>query len=147
MNDEMLREASFNKDISLIIKTVKDDTKQQIKDIESFIDAKVDLLIISPNESTAMTPIVQKAYKAGIPVVLIDRKIDTDDYIAYTGANNYQIGKEAGLYAAGVLKGKGNIVEIRGWNGSTSDAERHAGFKDGLKNYSDIHIIAERRGD
>ena len=61
MNDEMLREASFNKDISLIIKTVKDDTKQQIKDIESFIDAKVDLLIISPNGSTAMTPNVPKA--------------------------------------------------------------------------------------
>jgi signal transduction histidine kinase/DNA-binding response OmpR family regulator len=147
MNNEMLREASFNKDISLKIKTVKDDTKQQIKDIESLIDAKVDLLIISPNESTAMTPIVQKAYKAGIPVILVDRKIDTDDYTAYIGADNYQIGKEAGLYAAGVLNGKGNIVEIRGWNGSTSDAERHAGFIDGLKNYSDIHIIAEKRGD
>lgn len=147
MNNEMVRESSFNKDIELKIKTVKDNTKQQIADIEALIDGGVDLLIVSPNESAAITPIIQKAYKAGIPVILVDRKIDTEDYTAYIGADNYQIGKEAGLYAAGVLNGKGNVAEIRGWNGSTSDAERHAGFIAGLKNYPEIRIVAEKRGD
>lgn len=147
MNNEMVREASFNKDIELKIKTVKDNTKQQIADIEALIYDNVDLLIVSPNESAAITPIIQKAYKAGIPVILVDRKIDTEDYTAYIGADNYQIGKEAGLYAAVVLNGKGNVAEIRGWNGSTSDAERHGGFIAGLMNYPEIRIVAEKRGD
>lgn len=147
MNKEMLREASFYQNIELKTKSVKDNTEQQIKDIESLIEDGVDLLVISPNESAAVTPIVQKAYKAGIPVILVDRKIDTDDYTAFVGADNYQIGKEAGIYSASVLNGRGNIVEIRGWNGSTSDTERHSGFIDGIKNFPDIHVVAQRRGN
>lgn len=147
MNNEMQREIGFHKDVNIIIRSAKDDTKKQIEDIEWLINQDVDILVISPNESTAFTPIIQKAYRSGIPVILVDRKIDTDDYTAYVGADNYQIGKEVGLYAAGILDGRGNIVEIRGWNGSTSDAERHAGFLDGLKNYPDIKVIAEARGN
>ena len=147
MNNEMQREIGFHKDANIIIRTVKDDTQKQIEDIQWLIEQKVDLLIISPNESKALTPIIQKAYGSGIPVILVDRKIDTEDYTAYVGADNYQIGKEVGLYAAGILNGRGNIVEIRGWNGSTSDTERHAGFIDGLKNYPEVQIIAEARGD
>lgn len=147
MNNEMLLEASIYKNINVEIKTVKDDTQQQIKDIEELLEKGVDLLVISPNESTAITPIVQKAYKKGIPIILVDRKIDTEDYTAYIGANNYQIGKEIALYIAGILNNTGNVVEMRGWSGSTSDAERHAGFITGLQNYPDIKIIAESRGN
>lgn len=147
MNKEMLQEASFYQGMEVEIKTVKDDTRQQIKDIEYFIDRKVDLLVVSPNESKAVTPIVQKAYRAGIPVILVDRKIDTDDYTAFVGADNYQIGREAAHYIASVLNGRGNVVEIRGWNGSTSDADRHNGFMAGIKNFPDIRIVAERRGN
>lgn len=147
MNNEMLREASIYQNIDVVIRTVKDDTSKQIQDIEDLINDSVDLLVISPNESTAITPIIQKAYKAGIPVILVDRKIDTEDYTAYVGADNYQIGKEAAIYVAGILNGKGNVVEIRGWNGSTSDLERHNGFTEQLKNYPDIQIVAEERGN
>lgn len=147
MNNEILLEASINQNIEVDIKTVKDDTQQQIRDIEELIKNGVDLLVVSPNESTAITSVVQKAYNMGIPVILVDRKIDTEDYTAYIGADNYQIGKEAGIYTAGILNNKGNIVEMRGWNGSTSDAERHAGFIDGIRNYPDIKIIAECRGN
>lgn len=147
MNSEILLEASINQNIEVDIKTVKDDTQQQIKDIEELLEKGVDLLVVSPNESTAITPVVQKAFNKGIPVILVDRKIDTEDYNAYIGADNYQIGKEAGLYIAGILNNKGNVVEMRGWNGSTSDAERHAGFIDGIRNYPDIKIIAECRGN
>ncbi len=147
MNNEILLEASINQNIEVDIRTVKDDTRQQIKDIEELIEKGIDLLVVSPNESTAITPVVQKAYNKGIPVILVDRKIDTEDYSAYIGADNYQIGKEAGLYIAGILNNKGNVVEMRGWNGSTSDAERHAGFIDGIKNYHEIKIVAECWGN
>lgn len=147
MNTEMLLEASSYENMELVIKTVKDDTRKQIKDIEELINQKVDLLVISPNESTAITPIIQKAYQSGIPVILVDRRIDTEDYTAYVGADNYLIGQEVGLYISGVLNGKGNIVEIRGWQGSTSDNERHAGFVDAISKFPNIKVIAERRGN
>lgn len=147
MNDEMKREAGFYTDVSLKIKTVKDDTGQQIKDIESFIDEGVDILIISPNESASITPVVQKAFKAGIPVILVDRKIDTEDYTAYIGADNYAIGKELAIYVAQVLNGEGNVVEVRGREGSTSDKERHDGFSEIIRLYPDIHVVAQPRGN
>lgn len=148
MNEELKREvALYQADAEVFIRSVKDDTPKQIADIEWFIEQKVDVLVVSPNESEACTPVIEKAYQQGIPVILVDRKIATESYTAYVGANNYQIGKEAGLYAIGVLKGKGNIAEVRGTKGSTSDAERHKGFVDALKNASEVQIVAETWGN
>ncbi len=147
MNKEIEREVAFYPQTEVIIKSTKDDTQKQLKDIEEFINQKVDLLIIAPNESKAFTPIVQKAHQQGIPVILVDRKTDTNDYTAYVGANNYQIGKEAGIYAASVLGGKGTIVEIRGWKGSTSDTERHLGFTEAISNYPDIKVLTQVQGN
>ena len=148
MNEELKREvALYQADAQVLIRSVKDDTPKQIADIEWFIDQKVDVLVVSPNESEACTPVIEKAYQQGIPVILVDRKIATESYTAYVGANNYQIGKEAGLYAIGVLKGKGNIAEVRGTKGSTSDAERHKGFVDALAKAPEIQIVAEVWGN
>lgn len=147
VNDEMLRESSFYPGTQLLFRTVKDNTQDQIKDIESFVNQDVDLLIISPNESTAITPVVEKAIKKGIPVILLDRKIDSKDYTAYIGGDNYQIGYQIGLYSAEQLKGKGQIVEIRGFEGSTADKERHEGFRTAIAKYPQIEVIAEKRGD
>ena len=148
MNEELKREvALYQADAQVLIRSVKDDTPKQIADIEWFIEQKVDVLVVSPNESEACTPVIEKAYQQGIPVILVDRKIATESYTAYVGANNYQIGKEAGLYAIGVLKGKGNIAEVRGTKGSTSDAERHKGFVDALAKAPEIRIVAEVWGN
>ena len=148
MNEELKREvALYQANTEVLIRSVKDDTPKQIADIEWFIEQKVDVLVVSPNESEACTPVIEKAYQQGIPVILVDRKIATESYTAYVGANNYQIGKEAGLYSIGVLKGKGNIAEVRGTKGSTSDAERHKGFVDALKNAPEVQIVAETWGN
>lgn len=148
MNEELKREvALYQADAKVIIRSVKDDTPKQIADIEWFIEQKVDVLVVSPNKSEACTPVIEKAYQQGIPVILVDRKIATESYTAYVGANNYQIGKEAGHYAIGILKGKGNIAEVRGTKGSTSDAERHKGFVDALKNAPEVQIVAETWGN
>ena len=148
MNEELKREvALYQANTEVLIRSVKDDTPKQIADIEWFIEQKVDVLVVSPNESEACTPVIEKAYQQGIPVILVDRKIATESYTAYVGANNYQIGKEAGLYAIGVLKGKGNIAEVRGTKGSTSDAERHKGFVDVLAKAPEIQIVAEVWGN
>lgn len=137
-NNEMLQEASFYNNLTVNIRSVHDDSEQQIRDIEEFIDEKVDLLVISPNESTSLTPVVEKAYRSGIPVILYDRKIDSDQYTAFIGGDNRQIGYLAGTYAMNTLKNTGRICIIRGTRGSTADTERYEGFIDALKQNKDF---------
>ncbi len=146
MNEEILREASFNGDLEVRIKTAFDSNQKQIRDIESFIAEGVDLLIVSPNEAVPLTPVLEKAMKEGIPVVLVDRKTSSAQYTSFVGADNFQIGKEVGIYTANLLNGKGNIVEIRGLKGSTPDLERHEGFISVLKNYPGIRLIYSNDG-
>ena len=146
MNNEMRLEASFYNNVKLIIKTAHDNNRVQIQDIQSFIDQKVDAIIVAPNEAQPITPIVEKAYQAGIPVILVDRKIASNHYTSFVGANNYLIGQEVGRYAANMLNGKGNIVEIRGLNGSTPAEERHDGFINIISKYPGIKIIFSQDG-
>ena len=85
MNNEIVREALFYDGVEVEIRTAKDNNRNQIADIKYFIDKKVDLLIVAPNEAAAITPVVEKAYRQGIPVVVIDRKILSDKYTAFVG--------------------------------------------------------------
>lgn len=146
MNSEMTREASFNPGIEIKIKTAHDSNQQQIRDIESFIADKVDLIIVSPNEAIPLTPVIEKAMQEGIPVVLVDRKISSGKYTAFVGADNFQIGKEVGVYTANLLKGNGNVAEIRGLKGSTPDTERHNGFLSVIKKSPQIHVVYQCDG-
>ena len=88
-----------------------------------------------------MTPVVEEAYRKGIPVILIDRKILSDKYTAYIGADNYEIGRAVGNYIASSLRGKGNVVELTGLGGSTPAMERHQGFMAAISNFPDIKLI------
>ncbi len=142
MHEEMLREMSLYRDydISLIIKDAQDDNERQIQDIKELVAAGIDLLIVSPNEADPLTPIVEQVYEQGIPVIVIDRKINSEKFTAYVGANNLLTGKEAGRLAAELLNGKGKILEITGLTGSTPAIERSKGFRDILSQYPDITI-------
>nr|WP_278716106.1 substrate-binding domain-containing protein [Bacteroides caecimuris] len=141
MNDEILREAMFYDGVSVEIRSAADDNRKQAEDVHYFIDKGVDLLIISANEAAPMTPIVEEAYQKGIPVILVDRKILSDKYTAYIGADNYEIGRAVGNYIASTLKGKGNVVELTGLGGSTPAMERHQGFMAAISNFPDIKLI------
>ena len=128
------------------LRTAKDNNRNQIADIKYFIDKKVDLLIVAPNEAAAITPVVEKAYRQGIPVVVIDRKILSDKYTAFVGADNYEIGKDVGQYILNRLHGKGKVLEITGLEGSTPAMERHKGLTDVLKEEPGIEITASVDG-
>ncbi len=142
MNKEIKREVLFYPGTQLEIRTAKDNNLHQIEDIKYFIHKKVDLLIVAPNEADAITPVIEQAFDAGIPVVLVDRKSRSNKYTAYVGANNYEIGKQVGNYIINRLHGKGNIIEITGLHGSTPAVERHKGMMESLKNAPEIKIIA-----
>ena len=146
MNTEMQHEAMLHPDIHLEIKTVIDNTEKQIADIQYFIDKNADLIIVSPNTAAPITPVIEKAYNAGIPVILVDRKILSDKYTAFIGADNDQIGKDAGNYIAKLLNGKGNVFEIRGLEGSSPAIDRRQGFLSIISNYPEINLLSSVDG-
>jgi signal transduction histidine kinase/CheY-like chemotaxis protein/AraC-like DNA-binding protein len=146
MNNEMLREASFYPGFEVKIKTAHDSNQKQIRDIESFIAEGVDLIIVSPNEAIPLTPVIEKAMQEGIPVVLVDRKISSGKYTAFVGADNFQVGKEVGVYTVNLLNGKGNIAEIRGLKGSTPDSERQRGFMSVIQDHPQIQVVYQNYG-
>ena len=141
MNDEILLEAMFYDGVAVEIRSAGDDNRKQAEDVRYFMDKGVDLLIISANEAAPMTPVVEEAYQKGIPVILIDRKILSDKYTAYIGADNYEIGRAVGNYIASSLQGKGNVVELTGLGGATPAMERHQGFMAAISNFPDIKLI------
>ena len=146
MLQSMNGELAFYPDIELLYKDAENSSEQQILDIEGFIESKVDLLIVSPNETDPITPVVEKAFQKGIPVIMVDRKINSSMYSAYIGANNYEVGKLAGKYISELLIGSGSIVEIWGLRGSSPAAERHRGLWEILKDYPDIKLVGEVDG-
>ena len=142
MNEEISREALFYPNLKVEIRTAKDNNREQIEDIEEFIAKGVNLLVVSPNEAKAITPVVEKAYDRGIPVVLVDRKIASDKYTAFVGGDNYLMGKQIGTYMANRLDGKGKIVELTGLKGSTPALERHRGMNEVLREYPSMETIS-----
>lgn len=149
MVEEMQREISFYRDynVKFIVKDARDDNNQQIKDIQDLILEGIDILIVSPNEAQQLTSTVEEVYDKGIPVIVIDRKINSSKYTAFIGADNLSIGNEAGYFAVELLKGKGNILEITGLAGSTPAIERSNGFHDIIDRYPEIKTTKVIEGD
>ena len=134
---------------SLIVKIVSsnDDSKKQTEQVNQFIDEGVDLLIVAPNQLGILSTAIDRAYDAGIPVVLYDRKSDSEKYTAFMGCDNYLIGQSMGCFIAQRLQGNGRVVEIRGLEGSSPALERHRGFVDAIKNYPKVSLVTSEAGD
>ena len=147
LNDELKMGEYLNDSIIVKLASSNDDNVLQNKQVNQFVDEGVDLLIISPNQMSAISKAVERAYDKGIPVILYDRMSNTDKYTAFIGCDNYKIGNSMGKYIAQQLQGKGRVVEIRGLEGSSPALERHRGFMDALKSYPDIQVVASAGGD
>lgn len=130
---QMESEVSKYPNLNLEISEAHNDTDTQIRQIREFIDRKVDLLVISPNESEPITPIAVEAYRNGIPTIIWDRKILSDEYTAYIGADNCAIGRSVGNYIRTHFPPGSTILEIQGLRGSSPAQERHRGFIDAVK--------------
>lgn len=119
-------------DITLNIQDAADNSETQIGQVETFVTQKIDLLLISPNEATPLTPVVEKVFDSKIPVVLMERSITSDKYTAWLGGDNKDIGRQAGEYLIKASKGQGKIVEIMGKAGATPTNDRHLGFTNAI---------------
>jgi len=142
MNADVRRAAEGYPNLRVIFKDAQNDTLKQQAQMEEFISAGVDLIIISPKEAAPLTPVVAQAYAKGIPVLVLDRRVLGDEYTCFIGADNKKIGKAAGQWIVDRLGGQGKVVELKGLMTSTPGQDRHTGFREGIEG-SDLDIIFE----
>lgn len=147
MNRSMKVEASLSPDTRLEISDAKNSIPKQVQDIENFIAKKVDVIIVSPIASKPLTAVVEKSINAGIPVLIVDRKIDGENYTAYLGADNVEVGRTAAKYIVSNTVGSGNIVEITGAAGSSPAYERSLGFNQIIRSNKGVRITHTIVGD
>jgi len=149
-NQQLKEEAGKHDDlIELFVEDAQDKTENQVAQMESFIVQGMDAILISPKEAAGLTAVVEKATAAGIPVIVLDRDVNTDDYACFIGADNLEIGKAAGEFAVKALGGigqaKGGVVEIWGGMGSTPARERHDGFHVFVDEEEGITMLVDRQ--
>jgi ribose transport system substrate-binding protein len=142
MNADVEQAASKHDDLAVIFKDASNDTLKQRAHVEEFISAGVDLIIISPKEAQPLTEPVAKALEAGIPVIVLDRRVIGDKYTCFIGADNVLIGREAGRWIVDTLGGAGRVVELKGLMTSTPGQDRHSGFREAIEG-TGIEIIFE----
>ena len=142
MNADVKAAADQHDNLEVVYKDAQNDTLKQRAQVEEFVSAGVDLLIISPKEAQPLTEPVAKAMDAGIPVIVLDRRVVGDKYTCFIGADNVKIGRSAGKWIAETLGGKGKVVELKGLMTSTPGQDRNSGFRDGIKGI-EIEVIFE----
>ncbi|MDE6094735.1 MAG: substrate-binding domain-containing protein [Muribaculaceae bacterium] len=143
MNDEINREIMLHEDAAVEIRSANDDSRKQIEDIRYFVDNKFDILIVSPNEAAALTPVIEEVYRKGVPVIIFDRNINSDSYTARIGVDDKGLGKSAAHYALHLLGKEPKAIEIFGLPGSTPAEDRHSGFVNEFTSRGGILLASE----
>ncbi|HYJ62163.1 MAG TPA: substrate-binding domain-containing protein [Parafilimonas sp.] len=143
MLEEMKRELAFHPEVKFVFKDANGNTKKQIQQIQELIDEKIDLLIVSPQEAAPITPIVEEAFDKGIKVIIVDRRTLSENYTAYVGGSNYDVGATAASFANSILKNGGNVLEISDIPGSSADIDRHEGFIKTLNDFNKLHYVGK----
>jgi ribose transport system substrate-binding protein len=145
MNRDVEEAAEKHPQLKVIFKDAQNDSLRQRAQVEELVAQKIDLLIISPKETAPLTKPVAEAFDKGIPVIVLDRRVDGDKFSLFIGADNRIIGRAAGLFARELLGGKGKIVELKGLMTSSPGQDRHGGFRDGLEldKHPELQVVFE----
>ena len=146
-NAELRMGAYFHDNVELKFAAAYDSDERQVQQIDSLVNDGIDLLIVAPNQVQTISPAIDRAYDKGIPVIVFERKTNSQKYTAFISADNYEMGHVMGEYIASRLGGKGSVLEIKGLEGSSPAIERHNGFMDALKEAPGISVVESLQGD
>jgi len=142
MNADIRKAAAAHPEIRVMFQDAQNDNLRQAAHVEEFVRARVNLIIISPKEAAPLTRPVSDAFKKGIPVIVLDRRVLGNDYTCFIGADNKKIGRAAGKWIAQTLGGAGKVVELKGLMTSTPGQDRNSGFREGIKG-TNVKVIFE----
>ncbi|MBQ7570874.1 MAG: substrate-binding domain-containing protein [Bacteroidaceae bacterium] len=150
VNREMLAaQHLYERNVRVTIACAYDDTEQQIRQIDSLVESGIDLLVVAPNEAAPIVEAISKVRQLGIPVIYFDRKASTDDYTAFIGASNVEVGRIMGDFAlqvAGDLpdkEGKPLVMEITGAMSTSPAQERHNGFSTAMARHDELQYVCK----
>jgi ribose transport system substrate-binding protein len=132
MDADVREAAAEHPNLRVIFKDAQNNSLTQRAQVEEFVEQGVDLIVISPKEAAPLTAPVAEAVRQGIPVIVLDRAVQGDEYTVFIGADNVRIGRQAGKWLREALGGAGRIVELEGLMTSTPGQDRHRGFLEGL---------------
>lgn len=141
MDYEMQVEASLYSELDLTIFQSNGDIEIQKSQIEFMIDNEFDVIIISPAEPEPLVPVIESAFDKGIPIIIVDRKINSEKFTAFVGADNLEVGRNAGNYIASSGKKNINVIEIMGHGQASPEVERHLGFHQIVDNDPNINVL------
>ena len=147
LNEELKMGTYIHDNVELSFASADDSDAKQIEQINKFMDDGIDLLIVAPNQAATISPAIDAAFDKGIPVIVVDRKTNSQKFTAHIGADNFEMGRQMGEYIATQLKGKGRVLEIMGLKGSSPAIERHNGFMKALSHYPGMTLVASLQGD
>jgi signal transduction histidine kinase/DNA-binding response OmpR family regulator len=147
MDHTMEVEASLHPEVKLRIYNADRNVKKQIHDVDEMIEQGMDVIIIAPYESDSIVPVIEKANTKGIPVIIIDRKVNTSNYTAFLGADNIEVGKLAGKHIASISNGHANVIEIDADLETSPGLERRMGFQQIVKQFPGIKVYSTESSD
>lgn len=132
----------------LLVADAGDDDAKQLLDLQTFIEKKVDLIILNPTNSETVVPAIEMANLEGIKIITVDRKSSREDLvISHVASDNLAGGRMAGEFIAEHLQGKGKILELEGIPGTSAAHERGTGFNEVISQHSGLEIIAREIAD
>jgi simple sugar transport system substrate-binding protein len=149
-NSESMKSEAAKRGIDLKFSDGQGKQENQIRAIRSFVTQHVDAIVLAPLVETGWDPVLREAKRAGIPVIITDRTIQTSDeslYACFIGSDFYQEGRMAADWLAKKVNGKGRIVELQGTPGSAPANERRKAFADAIAKYPDLKVIDSQSGD
>jgi ribose transport system substrate-binding protein len=124
------------------------DFNGQLQIVEAMINKRQDAIALAPIDRKAMVAVVERASRAGIPMIIFDSPVDTDAFITQVATDNYQAGVVAAERMGSILSGKGRIVIVATQAGAASTMAREQGFEDTIKkSQPGIQIVDKRFGD
>ena len=146
-NAELRMGTYFHDNVELKFAAAYDSDERQVEQIDSLVNNGIDLLIVAPNQVQTISPAIDRAYDKGIPVIVFERKTNSQKYTAFISADNYEMGRVMGEYIVSRLHGQGTVLEVKGLEGSSPAIERHNGFMDAVNKAPGIEVVASLQGD
>ena len=143
---EAMQEAKKHKNIRFVYSDAGAKKSLLVRQLEKFIAEDVDLIIIGTNDSDIVVPSIEKAFAKGIGIIVLDRKINTDNYTCYIKSDNYAIGVMAAKYFLSQMKDGGTILMLQGFASNNVAQERTDGFINTINKHKNFKVI-QRRGN
>ncbi|WP_027407981.1 ribose ABC transporter substrate-binding protein RbsB [Anoxybacillus tepidamans] len=144
---EGAEKAAKEANVSLTVVDAQNDSAKQINDIEDLIQQGVDVILLNPTDSSAVSSAIESANKANIPVITVDRSAEGGKVVSHIASDNVAGGKMAGEFLVERLKDGGNVVELEGIPGSSAARERGEGFHQVIDKATNIKVIAKQAAD